>query len=113
MAHELAVAMHQGGPCGERCDLGVPFISMSAPDSAAVQTSLVKTMFSNNCLKVLFDSRQGSSSTTVSSGRSNCSSVKVPAYSNKRRVCHESLPAKRSNKSMSLPPFVGEPRAKK
>src|SRR6266436_869313 len=58
-------------------------------------------------------SRQGSSSTTVVSGRSNCSSVKVPAYSNKRRVCQESLPAKRSNKSMSLPPFVEEPRAKK
>src|SRR5882757_9724979 len=25
--------------CGERCDLGGPFISISAPDSAAVQTS--------------------------------------------------------------------------
>src|SRR5260370_28578816 len=62
--------------CGERCDLGGPFISISAPDSAAVQTSLVKIMFSNSCLRVLFDSRQGSSSTTVGSGRSNCSSVK-------------------------------------
>src|SRR5579862_6025077 len=30
--------------CGERCDLGGPFISRSAPDSAAVQTSLVKMM---------------------------------------------------------------------
>src|SRR5205823_9170502 len=99
--------------CGERCDLGGPFISISAPDSAAVQTSLVKIMFSNSCLRVLFDSRQGSSSTTVGSGRSNCSSVKVPAYSSKRRVCQESLPAKRSNKSMSLPPFVDEPGAKK
>src|SRR5437764_12800417 len=99
--------------CGERCDLGGPFISISAPDSAAVQTSLVKIMFSKSCLRVLFDSRQGSNSTTVGSGRSNCSSVKVPAYSNKRRVCHESLPAKRSNKSMSLPPFVEEPGAKK
>src|SRR5437667_8404638 len=99
--------------CGERCDLGGPFLSISAPDSAAVQTSFVKTMFSNSCLRVLFDSRQGSSSTTVVSGRSNCSSVKVPAYCNKRRVCQESLPAKRSNKSMSLPPFVEEPRAKK
>src|SRR5580692_6546358 len=99
--------------CGERCDLGGPFISISAPDSAAVQTSLVKIMFSNSCLRVLFDSRQGSSSTTVGSGRSNCSSVKVPAYSSKRRVCHESLPAKRSNKSMSFPPFVDEPGAKK
>src|SRR2546427_93259 len=99
--------------CGERCDLGGPFLSISAPDSAAVQTSFVKTMFSNSCLRVLFDSRQGSSSTTVVSGRSNCSSVKVPSYSNKRRVCQESLPAKRSNKSMSLPPFVEEPRAKK
>src|SRR6266446_5969919 len=99
--------------CGERCDLGGPFLSISAPDSAAVQTSFVKTMFSNSCLRVLFDSRQGSNSTTVVSGRSNCSSVKVPAYSNKRRVCQESLPAKRSNKSMSLPPFVEEPRAKK
>src|SRR4030081_322066 len=95
--------------CGERCDLGGPFLSISAPDSAAVQTSFVKTMFSNSCLRVLFDSRQGSSSTTVFSGRSNCSSVKVPAYSSKRRVCQESLPAKRSNKSMSLPPFVDEP----
>src|SRR5438445_3018520 len=99
--------------CGERCDLGGPFKSISAPDSAAVQTSLVKIMFSNSCLRVLFDSRQGSSSTTVGSGRSNCSSVRVPAYSNKRRVCQESLPAKRSNKSMSFPPFVDEPGAKK
>src|SRR6202790_4630668 len=95
--------------CGERCDLGGPFISISVPESAAVQTSLVKTMFSNSCLRVLFDSRQGSSSMTVGSGRSNCSSVKAPAYSSKRRVCQESLPAKRSNKSMSLPPFVDEP----
>src|SRR5712671_1833417 len=95
--------------CGERCDLGGPFISISAPDRAAVQTSLVKIMFSNSCLRVLFDSRQGSSSATVGSGRSNCSSVKVPAYSSKRRVCQESLPAKRSNKSMSLPPFIDEP----
>src|SRR4029077_783656 len=84
--------------CGERCDLGGPFISISAPDSAAVQTSLVKIMFSNSCLRVLFASRQGSNSTTVGSGRSNCSSARVPAYSNKRRVCQESLPAKRSNK---------------
>src|SRR5579871_5855754 len=99
--------------CGERCDLGGPFISISAPDSAAVQTSLVKIMFSNSCRRVLFDSRQGSISTTVASGRSNCSSVKVPAYSSKRRVCQESLPAKRSNRSMSLPPFVEEPGAKK
>src|SRR5258705_4083374 len=99
--------------CGERCDLGGPFISISTPDSAAVQTSLVKTMFSKSCLRVLFDSRQGSNSTTVDSGRSNCSSVNVPAYSNKRRVCQESLPAKRSNKSMSLPPFVDEPGVKK
>src|ERR1700704_119003 len=99
--------------CGERCDLGGPFISISAPDSAVVQTSLVKIMFSNSCLRVLFDSRQGSSSTTVGSGRSNCSSLRVLAYSNKRCVCQESLPAKRSNKSMSLPPFAGEPRAKK
>src|SRR2546422_1947253 len=29
---------------------------ISVPDSAAVQTSLVKIMFSNNCLRVLFDS---------------------------------------------------------
>src|SRR5260370_2689992 len=78
---------------GERCDLGGPFISISARDREGVQTSLVKIMFSNSCLRVLFDSRQGSSSTTVGSGRSNCSSVKVPAYSNKRRVCQESLPA--------------------
>src|SRR6266513_386248 len=99
--------------CGERCDLGGPFISISAPDSAAVQTSLVKIIFSNSCLRVLFDSRHGSSSTTVGSGRSNCSSVKAPAYSNKRRVCHESLPAKRSNKSISLSPFIEEPGAKK
>src|SRR5580693_6723901 len=99
--------------CGERCDLGGPFTSISAPDRAAVQTSLVKTIFSNSCLRVLFASRQGSSSTTVGSGRSNCSSVKVAANSNKRRVCQESLPAKRSNKSMSLPPFVTEPGAKK
>src|SRR6201997_2561989 len=99
--------------CGERCDLGGPFISISAPESAAVQTSLVKIIFSNSCLSVLFDSRQGSSSTTVGSGRSSCSSVKAPAYSSKRRVCQESLPAKRSNKSMSLPPFVDEPGAKK
>src|SRR6266576_6756503 len=98
---------------GERCDGGGPFISISAPESAAVQTSFVKIMFSNSCLRVLFDSRQGSSSTTVGSGRSNCSSVKVSAYSNKRRVCQESLPAKRSNKSMSFPPFVEEPGAKK
>src|SRR5258705_5676875 len=98
--------------CGERCDLGGPFISISTPDSAAVQTSLVKTMFSKSCLRVLFDSRQGSNSTTVDSGRSNCSSVNVPAYSNKRRVCHESLPAKRSNRSMSRPPFVSEPGAR-
>src|SRR5450755_397319 len=94
--------------CGERCDLGGPFISISTPDSAAVQTSLVKIMFSKSCLRVLFDSRQGSSSTTEGSGRSNCSSVKVPAYSSNRRVCQESLPAKRSNKSMSFSPFVGE-----
>src|SRR6185437_9348638 len=99
--------------CGERCDLGVPLMSISAPDSAAVQTSFVKTMFSSSCLRVLFDSRQGSSSMTVGSGRSNCSSVKVPAYSNKRRVCQESLPAKRSNKSMSLPPLVEGPGARK
>src|SRR5262249_49943268 len=97
----------------ERCDLGGPFISISAPDSAAVQTSLVKIMFSRSCLRVLFDSRQGSSSTTVGSGRSNCSSVRVLAYSNKRRVCQESLPAKRSNKSMRLPPFAEAPGAKK
>src|SRR6266446_6285014 len=103
LQHRLRGALRFGGP----------FLSISAPDSAAVQTSFVKTMFSNSCLRVLFDSRQGSSSTTVVSGRSNCSSVKVPAYSNKRRVCQESLPAKRSNKSMSLPPFVEEPRAKK
>src|SRR5258705_9366992 len=32
--------------CGERCDLGGLFISIPAPDNAAVQTSLVKTMFS-------------------------------------------------------------------
>src|SRR5215813_7230277 len=96
---------------GERCDLGGPFISISVPDSAAVQTSFVKIMFSNSCLNVLFDSRQGSSSTTVGSGRSSCSSVKVLAYSSKRRVCHESLPAKRSNKSISLPPCVKEPGA--
>src|SRR3981081_4672290 len=95
--------------CGERCALEGPFISISAPDSAAVQTSLVKIMFSKSCLRVLFDSRQGSSSTTAGNGRSNCSSFKVPAYSNKRRVCQESLPAKRSNKSMSLPPFIDEP----
>jgi hypothetical protein len=31
---------------------GVPFISISVPDSAAVQTSLVKIMFSNSCLRV-------------------------------------------------------------
>src|SRR5260370_21464764 len=78
---------------GERCDLGGPFISISAPDSEAVQTSLVKIMFSNSCLRVLFDSRHGTSSTTVGSGPSNCCSCKVPAYSNKRRVCQESLPA--------------------
>src|SRR6516164_1296245 len=99
--------------CGERCDLGGPFISISVPDSAAVQTSFVKIMFSNSCLSVLLDSRQGSSSTTVGSGRSSCSSVKVLAYSSKRRVCQESLPAKRSNKSMSLPPSVKEPGARK
>src|ERR1700757_1539517 len=98
---------------GERCDLGGPFISISVPDSAAVQTSFVKIMFSNSCLSVLFDSRQDSSSTTVGSGRSSCSSVKVLAYSSKRRVCQESLPAKRSNKSMSVPPFVKEPGARK
>src|SRR5215469_2196937 len=98
---------------GERCDLGGPFISISVPDSAAVQTSFVKIMFSSSCRNVLFDSRQGSSSTTVGSGRSSCSSVKVPAYSSKRRVCHESLPAKRSNKSMSVPPSVREPGARK
>src|SRR5215469_6440275 len=98
---------------GERCDLGRPFISISVPDSAAVQTSFVKIMFSNSCLSVLLDSRQGSSSTTVASGRSSCSSVKVLAYSSKRRVCQESLPAKRSNKSMSLPPSVKEPGARK
>src|SRR6516165_12689666 len=98
---------------GERCDLGGPFISISVPDSAAVQTSFVKIMFSNSCLSVLLDSRQGSSSTTVGSGRSSCSSVKVLAYSSKRRVCQESLPAKRSNKSMSLPPSVKEPGARK
>src|ERR1700751_1462122 len=95
---------------GERCDLGGP--SISVPDSAVVQTSFVKIMFSNSCLSVLFDSRQGSSSTTVGSGRSSCSSVKVLAYSSKRRVCQESLPAKRSNKSMSLPPSVEEPGAR-
>src|SRR5215469_4919358 len=88
-------------------------ISISVPDSAAVQTSFVKIMFSNSCRSVLFDSRQGSSSTTVGSGRSSCSSVKVLAYSSKRRVCQESLPAKRSNKSMSLPPSVKEPGARK
>src|SRR5580765_1467244 len=98
--------------CGERRDLG-GFISVLVPDNAAVQTSFVKIMFSNSCLRVLFDSRQGSSSTTVDSGRSSCSSVKVFAYSNKRRVCQESLPANRSNKSMSLPPLVEEPGAKK
>src|SRR4029077_3234198 len=48
--------------CGERCDWGGPFVSISTPDSAAVETSLVKIMFSNSCLRVLFDSRQGSSS---------------------------------------------------
>src|SRR5258708_16909642 len=99
--------------CGERCDLGGPFIFISTPDSAAVQTSLVKIMFSKSCLRVLFDSRQGSNSTTVDSGRSHCSSAKVPAYSSKRRVCQESLPAKRSNKSMSPPPLVEGPGAKK
>src|SRR4051794_29897362 len=51
--------------CGDRCDLGGPFISISAPDSAAVQTSLVKIMFSKSCLRLLFDSRQGSISTTA------------------------------------------------
>ena len=81
---------------GERSDFGGPFISISVPDSAAVQTSFVKMIFSNSCLSVLFASRQGSSSTTVGSGRSSCSSVKVLAYSSKRRVCQESLPAKRS-----------------
>src|SRR6266516_2720562 len=34
--------------CGERCDFEGSLISISAPDSAAVQTSLVKTMFSNS-----------------------------------------------------------------
>src|SRR3954447_899774 len=99
--------------CGERFDFGGPFMSISTPDSAAVQTSFVKMMFSNSCLRVLFDSRQGSSSTTLGSGRSSCSSVRVPAYSNKRRVCQESFPAKRSNKSMSFPPVVDVVGAKK
>src|SRR5437879_6023074 len=48
--------------CGERCDLGGPFIFISDPDSAAVQTSLVKIMFSNSCLRVLFDSQIGRAS---------------------------------------------------
>src|SRR5260370_7218918 len=55
--------------CGERCDLGGPFISISTPDSAAVQTSLVNIMFSKTCLTVLFDSPQASSSTPPATHR--------------------------------------------
>ena len=75
---------------GERCDLGGPFISISAPESAAVQTSLVKIMFSKSCLRVLFDYRQGSSSTTVGSGGDSSA---ISAGASYTRACRSSMPS--------------------
>jgi len=66
---------------------------------------LVKIMFSKSCLRVLFDSRQGPHLYGPSAPPIQLfSSVQVPRIHNSA-CARKSLPATRSNKSLSLPPF--------